>query len=83
MKKNPYDMNNHELLEFMIEQFRDYAETSLSTITTGNLAHRIANIKFGLIKCADLVERLMKKNDEQQSNYLNGELAEKSQNKFN
>lgn len=67
MEKNVYDMNNHELLEFMIAQFRDYAEISLSTITTGNLAHRIACIKYGLLKCADLVERIMKKNDEQQS----------------
>ena len=63
--KNLHEMNNHELLEFMIDFVKEYAN-NLSTITTGNLSHRIANLKYGLIKCSDSVKRIMEKNDEKE-----------------
>lgn len=34
----------------------------LTTVTTGNLPHRIANLRHWLINCADLVRRTMIKN---------------------
>lgn len=56
------EMNNHELLEFMIDFCGEYSE-DLNTVTTGNLSHRIANLKHKLINCADLVRMTMIKND--------------------
>lgn len=53
--KNLHEMNNHELLEFMIYFIKDYAN-ELNTVTTGNLSHRIGNLKHGLINCSDLME---------------------------
>ena len=56
------EMNNHELLEFMIDFCGKYSE-ELNTVTTGNLSHRIGNLRHGLINCADLVRTTMIKND--------------------
>ena len=60
--KTIHEMNNHELLEFMIDFCGRYSK-ELDTVTTGNLSHRIANLKHGLINCADLVEKTITKND--------------------
>ena len=46
----------------MIDFCDKYSE-ELDTVTTGNLSHRIANLKHGLTNCADLVKRTMIKND--------------------
>lgn len=56
------EMNNHELLEFMIDFCRRYAE-EFDTVTTGNLSHRIGNLKHGLVSCSDKVQKTMIKND--------------------
>lgn len=60
--KSIIEMNNHELLEFMIDFCREM-NTSLNTVTTGNLSHKIGNIRHGLINTASLVESVMLKND--------------------
>lgn len=61
-KKLISQMNNHELLEYMIDFCKRYSN-ELNTVTTGNLSHRIGNLKHGLISRAHLVEQTMKKND--------------------
>lgn len=60
--KHISDMNNHELLEFMVDYLQEFSK-ELDTITTGNLSHRIGNLKCGLVNCSYLVERTMNKND--------------------
>ena len=60
------EMDNHELLEFMIGFCRRISE-DLNEVTTGNLAHKIGNIQSGLIKMAYKIETTMQENDDQQA----------------
>ncbi len=52
-------MNKREVLEFFSTYLREYAK-DLDKVTTGNLAHRIANLKHGLINMSALIEDTLK-----------------------
>ena len=58
--KDIAEMNKREVLEFFSKYLRGYAK-DLDKVTTGNLAHQIANLKHGLIKMSTLIEDTLKK----------------------
>lgn len=57
--KDIAEMNKREVLEFFSTYLREYTK-DLGEVTTGNLAHRIANLKYGLINMSELIDDTLK-----------------------